>query len=255
MAMAVTYVFGRYIATPPLAEIFDRGYALATFYPSEFVPDQAGAGLSALRRFSDGHSDDETRWGAVAAWGWGFSRALDVLAQEPTVDMARVIAYGHSRYGKAALFAAAFDERIAGVIAHQSGTGGAALSRDKAGESVGEITDAYPHWFARQYAAYAGQEEKLPVDQHQLLALIAPRPMLLGNARRDVWSDPEGTFVAAQGAHPVYDLLGTSGLQQTDLKAFIPDATLSFHIRPGTHGVTEDDWPAFFDFLEAHFRE
>ncbi|MCI5046064.1 MAG: hypothetical protein MRY59_01080 [Aquisalinus sp.] len=253
MADIMTYVFGRYIATPPLAEIVDRGFALATLYPSEFVPDQADAGLAALLRLSQGHTDDMTRWGSIAAWGWGFSRVLDVLVSEPSVDAERVVLYGHSRYGKAALFAAAYDERFAGVIAHQSGTGGAALNRHKQGESVGDITRAYPHWFSRQYATYAGREEALPVDQHQLLALIAPRPVLLGNARRDVWSDPEGTFVAAQGAHPVYDLLGDGGLQQTDLRSFIPDATLSFHLRPGTHGVTEEDWPAFFEFLEAHF--
>lgn len=248
------YVFGRYIATPPVEEILDRGYAIAAIYPSEAVPDNSGRGLAELRRLSAGHSDDETRWGAIAAWGWLYSRMVDVLEADPRFDNEAMIVWGHSRYAKATLVAAAFDERIDGVIAHQSGTGGASLSRRKKGESVAAITGQYPHWFSTSYARFAGREDEMSVDQHFLLALIAPRPMLLGNARRDVWSDPNGALRAAIGAEPAYRLYGARGLAHERMIPYRPDADIAFWIRPGTHGVVKEDWPAFLDFLDAHFK-
>ena len=179
-----TYVFGRYICTPPVEAILEKGYAIATIFPSEFAPDRREEGLAEMRRLTAGHEDDATRLGVIGAWGWGFSRMIDALEQDPRLDRNAMIVWGHSRYAKAALVAAAFDKRIDGVIAHQSGTGGASLNVDKKGESVKGITKTYAHWFARNYA-----EDNLDgYDQHMLLALIAPRPILLGNARRDVWS-------------------------------------------------------------------
>lgn len=251
MSGVMTYVFGRYIAEPPIAEINARGYAVATIFPSEFAPDSKDVGADALRRLSAGLAADRPRWGAVAAWAWGFSAMVDALsAEEGARDF---IAYGHSRYGKSALLAAAIDPRIDAAIAHQSGTGGASLSRDKPGETIKLITDSYPHWFTPNYRDYAGNEAALPVDQHLLLALIAPRPVLLGNARRDVWSDPNGAFRAAIGADPVYELYGSAGLDQERLDDWRPGEDLAFWIRPGTHGVVEEDWPAFLEFLDAHF--
>lgn len=243
------YVFGRYICTPPAAAILDRGYAIATIYPDEFIPDRDAEGLAELRRLSAGHKDDETRWGAIAAWGWAFSRMIDALEQDPRFDKEGMIAWGHSRYAKSALVAAAFDARIDGVIAHQSGTGGASLNRRKKGESIESITENYPHWFAGGYRA----DDAADFDQHMLLALVAPRPILLGNARRDVWSDPNGAFRAAMGADPVYELYGARGLDQERLRPYHPTADLAFWIRPGTHGVVKEDWPAFLEFLDAHF--
>jgi hypothetical protein len=252
MESVATFVFGRYICTPPIEMILDAGYAVASIFPSEIVPDRGAEGLAALKRLSEGHADDETRWGAIAAWAWSFSRMIDILEQDDRLDRNAMIAWGHSRYGKAALLAAAFDPRIDGVIAHQSGTGGASLNFRKSGESVRGITKNYPHWFARTYAAYT--DDRPPdFDQHQLLALIAPRPVLLGNARRDVWSDPNGAFRAAMGADPVYELYGVRGLDQTRLKPYDPAAEIAFWIRPGTHGVVKEDWPAFLAFLDAHF--
>lgn len=244
-----TYVFGRFICTPPVEEILAAGYAIATIHPSEFAPDRREEGLAELARLTAGHEEDETRLGAIGAWGWAFSRMIDVLEQDPRLDRTRMIAFGHSRYAKSALVAAAFDPRIDGVIAHQSGTGGASLNAEKKGESVKGITDNYPHWFAKAY-----REDSLAgYDQHLLLALIAPRPILLGNARRDVWSDPNGAFRAAMGADPVYELYGARGLDQAALKPYDPAAEIAFWIRPGTHGVVKEDWPAFFAFLDAHF--
>lgn len=244
-----TYVFGRYICTPPVEEILGAGYAIATVFPSEFVPDRREEGLAELRRLTAGYADDETRLGAIGAWGWAYSRMIDVLEQDPKFDQRAMIAWGHSRYAKSALVAAAFDPRIDGVIAHQSGTGGASLNAEKKGESIKGITGNYPHWFARSY-----REDNLDgYDQHMLLALIAPRPILLGNARRDVWSDPNGAFRAGLGADPVYELYGVRGLDQQSLKSYDPSAEIAFWIRPGTHGVVREDWPAFLQFLDAHF--
>lgn len=254
MENVATYVFGRYICTPPIEAILDAGYAVASIFPSEVVPDRGQEGLAALRRLSEGYADDETRWGAIAAWAWSYSRMIDVLEQDARLDRDAMIVWGHSRYAKAALLAAAFDPRIDGVIAHQSGTGGASLNFRKPGEGVKSITKNYPHWFARTYAAYT-DETPPSFDQHQLLALIAPRPVLLGNARRDVWSDPNGAFRAAMAADAVYELYGVRGLDQTSLKPYDPAAELAFWMRPGTHGVVKEDWPAFLAFLDAHFGE
>lgn len=244
-----TYIFGRYICTPPVEEILDKGYAIATIFPPEFIPDRKAEGLAAMARLTAGYKDDETRLGTIGAWGWAFSRMVDVLAQDQRLKSDAMIAWGHSRYGKSALVAAAYDPRIAGVIAHQSGAGGASLNVDKKGEQIADMTKNYPHWFAKTY-----REDNLDgYDQHMLLALIAPRPVLLGNARRDVWSDPNGAFRAAMGADPVYELYGAKGLDQSSLKSYEPAADIAFWIRPGTHGVVKEDWPAFFRFLDAHF--
>lgn len=249
----MTYVFGRYIATPPVEEILRRGYAIAAIYPGEAVPDRKEEAATALAILAP-EVPEASRWGAIAAWGWMFSRAIDVLADDARIDQNALIVWGHSRYAKAALVAAATDPRIDAVIAHQSGTGGAALSKRKVGESVRDITRNYPHWFSQAYAAAAGNADTLPVDQHHLLALIAPRPIFLGNARRDVWSDPNGTFRAAKGAGPAYGLYGATGLAQERLDEFHPGADIAFWIRPGTHGVVEEDWPAFLSFLDARFK-
>ncbi|MEL6363593.1 MAG: alpha/beta hydrolase [Pseudomonadota bacterium] len=248
------FVFGRYIMEPPVEMIVGRGYALILLYPSEVAPDAREPGLAALSRLSGRDDDQLDRWGAVGAWAFVHSRMVDLLDADPRFDDDATIAYGHSRYGKSALVAAAYDERIDGVLSHQSGTGGASLNRKKPGESVKSITKSYPHWFSPAYGAFGGRTKEMEIDQHQLLALIAPRPILLGNARRDVWSDPNGAFRAAQGANPAYALYGSRGMTAERLDEFRPADDIAFWIRPGTHGVTEEDWPVFLEFLDAHFR-
>ena len=160
---------------------------------------------------------------------------------------------GHSRRGKAVLVAGAFDPAIDLIVSHQSGTGGSTPARRYRGEPIDSITQAYPHWFAPAYSEYAGREDAFAFDQHQLLALIAPRPLLLGNARRDTWSDPVGGFLAAQAAGPAWELYGERGFEQNRLGAFDPDQPLAFNIRFGTHGVTPEDWDAFLAFADAQF--
>lgn len=249
MMMPVTMIFGRHIMEPPVADILARGYALAFVYPGDIVPDSARSGAEALERLVP-----EAPSGAIAAWAWVYSRAIDVLETQPAFDPERMAVWGHSRNGKSALLAAVFDERVDLVISHQSGTGGTTLSRSDEGESVAQITESYPHWFAPAYAGYGAREQELPVDQHQLIALMAPRPLLIGGSWRDNWSDPQGSFLAAQAASDVYRLYGSQGLRQPDLASFDPDADIALFMRRGLHGVTRADWDNFLVFLDAHFQ-
>lgn len=251
------FVFGEYIATVPMAQVFDAGFAYANFHASDIVPDsarRAGAVLAGLvpPDTPDSPGADRQASGALMAWAYGYKAAIDVLAVDPALDARRIAVFGHSRHGKAALIAGAWDPRIAAVVSHQSGFGGAALSRSPVGEGVARITRRYPHWFDPAFAAYAGRTDALPVDQHQLLALNAPRPVFLGNARRDVWSDPNSTFRAARGALPVYRLHapGCAGLPA--MSVFQPADCLAYFLRPGGHGTDQRDMAAILSFLTAH---
>ncbi len=240
-------VFGRHINGPPFADLVARGYALATFYPGDVAADDAALGPSALAPFKANGADT----GAIAVWASLYSRALDALEADPRIDASRTIVWGHSRHGKSALLAAALDPRIDGVISHQSGRGGAALNRSDIGEPIGEMLANYPHWFPPVFAEAASA----PIDQHLLIALIAPRPVLIGAASRDSWSDPHGQFRAAKGADPVYRLFGGPGLAQETMRAPRYESDLVFFLRDGTHGVTREDWRHFNAFLDAHFSD
>lgn len=244
----VRLIFGRYIMEPPIAEILSHGYAIALIYPGDIVPDDASAAAERLAALVPGQPS-----GAIAAWAWVYSRAVDVLDGDDRFDNTRTAVWGHSRNGKAALLAGALDPRIDLVIAHQAGTGGTALTRSGIGESVEAITSEYPHWFAPAFAAYADHRADIPVDQHQLIALMAPRPLLIGGGWRDQWSDPQSSFRASQGASPIYRLYGSDGLTQAGLDDFDPAADLAVAMRPGLHGVQPADWENFLAFLDAHF--
>lgn len=241
-------ILGKRINGPDIAEVTDHGYALALLYPAEVVPDEQEGAQAALSRI---HPDQAyaVRGGALAAWAELFSRTLDAVGGDPRIDPARTAIWGHSRHGKAALLAAAFDPRFAAVISHQSGRGGASLTRSSVGESVAEITKTYGYWFGYAYRSQTGPVT-LTIDQHQLIALIAPRPLFLGSGMSDAWSDPAGAFRAAQGADPVYELFGSPGLTVSDLTSFDPKAGIAFWTRGGGHGVTTADWKAFLEFLD-----
>ncbi|WP_417480017.1 alpha/beta hydrolase family protein [Maricaulis maris] len=245
----MTGVFGRHIAEPPIETILARGYALAFLHPGEIVPDNPDDAPAALDALMPGRES-----GAIIAWAWGYSRAIDALESDPRLDPARMAVWGHSRNAKSALVAAAFDTRIDLVLAHQAGTGGTTLTRSFAGESVAQITGTYPYWFNERYASYGNNEDGIPLDQHELIALMAPRPLLIGGAWRDAWSDPQGSFRAALGANPVYALYGSEGLRQPSLGAFDPEADIAVFMRRGLHGVQPSDWHAFLEFLDAHFH-
>jgi len=240
-----------YLRAPPLETIVRRGYAVATFFTGDIIPDDREAAIAALEALAPSQ-DPEHRLGAIAAWGWGASVVIDYLETNPTFDPNAMAVLGHSRNGKAAFAAAMFDPRIDLLIAHQSGTGGATLSRSYEGEAVENITGGFPHWFAPAFRGYAGAEDALPVDQHQALALIAPRPVFLGAAIDDTWAGPEGAWLAAHGADPVYELFGGPGLDQTSREEPNYQADIAYVLRPGRHGTTRSDWEHFLAFLDAH---
>jgi hypothetical protein len=237
-------------------EVIGRGYALATFYCGDVAPDHPGLADGVFPHFLPaGQSRPGPHdWGAVAAWAWGLSRAVDYLATDRDIDAKRIACVGHSRLGKAAIVAAAYDERIALVIPHQAGCGGTAPSRGKVGESVTRINTSFPHWFDAEFKSFNDQPERLPFDQHCLVALVAPRPVLFTNATLDTWANPEGQFQVLQAVEPVYKLLGAGGLDAGGMPpaGTLVDSTLGYHIRPGKHSMGREDWAVFLAYADKH---
>lgn len=241
-----------------IERIIQRGYGVATIYYGDIAPDDATRcfehGFFRLIEPQDPAQAD--RCGAIGAWAWGLSRAMDYLQTDAGVDSGRVIVMGHSRLGKTALWAGAQDERFAAVISNQSGCLGASLSRRDYGETVGVITSYFPHWFCPTATTYANRESAMPVDQHELIALQAPRAVLICSAQEDRWADPRGEFLSGVGADPVYRLLGTDGLAAREMPAVNRPvlSRIGYCIRPGGHGVIPADWGVYMDFADRHVR-
>ena len=240
-----------------IEDVIYAGYASATFYHGDADPDKDDFtdGLHASIPVKGSTIRSDSSWGALSAWAYGIHRAVDYLVQDPDIDSERIAVMGHSRNGKAALWAGATDPRIALVVSNQSGCGGAALSRRKVGETVEAINTRFPHWFNRTFRAFNDNEERLPMDQHMLIALMAPRPVLVASAREDAWADPEGEFQALKEAERVYKFLGYSGLNSEPMPGMnqLVGAELGYHIRPGEHGVGPEDWDVFIQFANTHF--
>lgn len=242
-----------------VATVIARGYATVTAYYGDLCPDHVNGlaeSVGALLHTGTTEQRAPDAWGALGVWAWGLSRALDCLAGDPDIDATRVAVHGHSRLGKAALWAGAQDERFALVISNDSGAGGAALSTRDFGETVAMLNKNFPFWFARNFRAYNDRESALPVDQHELLALVAPRPLYVASAAEDLHADPRGEFLAAHFAEPVYALFGKKGLgvaTPPPVDHPVGD-TVAYHVRTGKHDILPYDWAQYLNFADRHLK-
>jgi len=240
-------------------QVLERGYGFASIYYQDIEPDFNGGYPYGIRPLFAEPGQTQTApngWGAIGAWAYGLSRAMDYLEKEPLVDAKRVAIMGHSRLGKTALWAGALDQRFAMIIANCPGEGGASLARRNYGETIKNITDVFPYWFAPNLAHYAERVDQLPVDMHELIALAAPRPVYVTGAEDDRWADPKGEFLACVAAGPVYRLLGAQDLGTDQMPPLNTPVmhTIGFHIRTGGHAVTPFDWDQFLKFADMHLR-
>lgn len=228
--------------------VLDHGYGLATIAYGDIEPDEGGRIDEGPRGL--GPKIGTGDWGMIGSWAWGLSRAVDYLETNERVDSKRIILTGFSRIGKAALWAGAQDERFAMVVSNNSGGGGAALAKRIFGETVANLAGGV--WFCENFKKYADREQDLLIDHHELIALIAPRPVLIMSATEDLWSDPKGEFLSGVGADPVYRLFGTDGIAQKDWPepGRLIDNTIGYYLRAGKHDVTFEDWQAMVVFAD-----
>lgn len=242
----------------PVNTIVDAGYAVAAFDVADVAPDNKETYRDQLlKKIYPEQLNKQNGMGALGAWGWAASRCIDWFANDPLIDAAKVVVVGHSRGGKAALWCAAQDERVAIAISNESGNSGAKISRRNFGETVQVITERFPHWFTPAYRNFANREQNLPVDQHMLLALLAPRGVYVAAASKDLWADPKGQYLALYASKPVFELYGF----KPNLPPEIPpennqviSGPVGFHLRPGEHDMIVQDWNYFIDYVNKFFK-
>ena len=239
----------------PMEEIIARGYAVATAYYGDLEADHKEGWKTGIRSLLTAEQRD--KWSALGVWAWSMSRMVDYLANnEANIDRNKIIGLGHSRIGKAALWAGAADSRFALVISNDSGEGGAALSRRWIGETVEHLNASFPHWFCAKYKEYSKNVAAMPVDQHELLGLIAPRPSYVASASKDEWADPKGEFLSAVEAGKVYQLYKKTGLGTTEMPLHSTPVgdNIGYHLRDGVHDILLYDWTQYVNFTDKHFK-
>jgi hypothetical protein len=253
---------GNQIQQWQVEKVIAHGYGLATVYYGDIEPDFKDAAQFSVRQLfvSPGeHAQTPDEWGAIGAWAWGLSRALDYLETDKDVDGKHIAVTGHSRLGKAADWAAAQDQRFAAVLSTESGKGGQSLSRREIGEPVAHLEHSFPYWFCQNYAQWVDRDRDIPADGNLLLSLIAPRPLYVASAIGDQYSDPRGEFLSAVSASRVYALLGQPGLPSNTAMPGVDQPLLgsqvAYHVRTGKHDVTAFDWDQYLTFLDLHFRK
>jgi len=240
-----------------IKEILSHGYALATAYYGDLEPDHPEGWQTGIRTTLQKELNIQPEeWGAIGAWAYGLSRIYDYLEKDPAIDANKVALIGHSRLGKATLWAAASDPRFSLIISNESGEGGAALSKRWYGETIKIITAKFPYWFSPKYQSYGDQVADLPIDGHMLLALIAPRPLYVASAEGDTWSDPKGEFLSAWEAGRVYALYGKKGIETATMPAVHQPFgnSVRYHIRAGKHDVTLYDWQQYLQFADQQWK-
>jgi hypothetical protein len=247
-------------ADPPVAaDILAHGWGYAMIGYNDIQPDRANTfnqGVIGATMKPGQQQPGPDEWGTIGAWAWGVSRIIDFFETDKLVDAKKIALFGHSRLGKTALWASALDERVAAVYSSCSGEMGAALARRDWGETVDDMAQNFPYWFAGNFQKYAGHWNDMPVDSHMLIALSAPRPVYITGGTQDQWADPKGEFLAAVAAGPVYRLLGKKDVGATKLPPLdtpLVSGDIGWHYHAGGHAATAADWKAFLDFVAKYF--
>ena len=241
-----------------VSTIINRGYGLVTIYYGDVDPDFDDGfknGIHSLYEKGESPRAGDAG-GSISAWAWGLSRALDVLESDKSIDSKKVAVFGHSRLGKTSLWTGATDQRFAMVIANESGCGGAALDKRIFGETVNRINTSFPHWFCINHRKYNNNEAAMPVDNHMLIALSAPRPVYVASAEEDTWADPYGEFLGLYHAGPAFRLFGKKAFESDKMPAVDSpvQVDVAYHKRTGKHDVTDYDWDQYLNFADAHLK-
>lgn len=240
----------------PLEMILKNGYGVATLYAGDITPDDKAAHLQGVQKLYPELQKGGANFSAMASWAWGLSRAMDALEQEPKVDPNAVMVFGSSRMGKAALWAGAIDERFAMVISNESGAGGAKLFHHHFNEDIAQICRVFPYWFTRNFQKYAGRDNTLPFDQHLMMSLIAPRPLLITSGQEAYVCDPYGEFLGARAVSPVYAFLGEDPLPEVAKPEVntLYFGQVGYYMRSGIHDILPYDWEQFIVFADKQFK-